>query len=586
MSEYRTAAQGYSTFALMRDLGARVYPYWDRFLLASLIRVIGDIAWLYPAIAAASIVDELVKGKAASWDVLLPLFVFLGIATILRSVSQPAHRLWAYWVAERVQLDVVVTSLEHLMRLDMVWHEKEGSGNKIQRIQNAASGMNRIIRMWFDMLIEIGVNFVGVLFVLSIIDIRLTWITIAFMVTYFPLSYFFGRKAALAALDVNKELEALGGVTYEVASNVRTVKILSLADDILKRVSQTATRVLGKIYIRISRYSGKNLILMLWAQLFNIGTLIFIAFCVIHGLYAVGIFVLFNRFFGQIRESVGELSDFSQEFMSSKLAIGRLNEMLRTEPAIDKRATRAFPEEWKIIRFENVSFSYGGGVVLKDITFTISRGEKIGIVGSSGAGKSTLFKLLLKERGEYEGEIYIDEVSLRDITRDSYFERVSAVLQDTEVFNLSLKDNIVMASKNSRGEEGFVSALRTAHVADFAATLPQQVDTIIGEKGVKLSGGERQRLGIARAIYKNPEILLMDEATSHLDSESEEKIRDSLSTFFEQVTAIVIAHRLSTIRAMDRILVIENGSIVESGSFTELIAKQGRFAELWEKQKL
>jgi ABC-type multidrug transport system fused ATPase/permease subunit len=204
----------------------------------------------------------------------------------------------------------------------------------------------------------------------------------------------------------------------------------------------------------------------------------------------------------------------------------------------------------------------------------------------SGAGKSTLLKLLLKEHENYEGDIVIDEVSLRKITKSSYFEHVAVVLQDTEVFNFTLRDNITISnSERAQDETQLQRSLDIAHVSDFIDTLPDGYDTIIGEKGVKLSGGERQRVGIARAVFKDPQLLLLDEATSHLDLESEEKIKDSLHLFFQDVTAVVIAHRLSTIREMDRIFVLEGGNILEQGSFEELHEKRGRFRELWDKQK-
>jgi ABC-type multidrug transport system fused ATPase/permease subunit len=161
------------------------------------------------------------------------------------------------------------------------------------------------------------------------------------------------------------------------------------------------------------------------------------------------------------------------------------------------------------------------------------------------------------------------------------------VLQDTEVFNFSLKENILLANATHANDFRLLKkALAVAHVDDFVGGLPHGIDTLIGEKGVKLSGGQRQRLGIARAIFKDPQLLFLDEATSHLDLESEEKIRDSLAHFFRGVTAVVIAHRLTTIRAMDRIVVMEQGRILEVGSFDELYEKRGRFWELWEKQRL
>ncbi len=247
----------------------------------------------------------------------------------------------------------------------------------------------------------------------------------------------------------------------------------------------------------------------------------------------------------------------------------------------------SMPENWRKIQLRDVSFSYGDKKILDKVTFTISRGEKIGVVGLSGAGKSTLFKLLLKERENYEGDILVDDVPLRSISKSNYFTHTAVVLQDTEVFNFSLRNNVTISNFDRNSDENLLEkALTVAHVSEFAKALPQGIDTLIGEKGVKLSGGEKQRVGVARAVFKDPELLLLDEATSHLDVESEEKIQDSLHKFFQSVTAIVITHRLTTIKEMDKILVLEEGKIIEQGSFSELHGQKGRFYELWEKQRL
>jgi ABC-type multidrug transport system fused ATPase/permease subunit len=238
------------------------------------------------------------------------------------------------------------------------------------------------------------------------------------------------------------------------------------------------------------------------------------------------------------------------------------------------------------LELKELSFSYGNKQVLHRLSLTIRRGERVGIVGVSGAGKSTLFKLLLKEHENYEGQILLGGVPLRHISRDELFSHSAVVLQDTEVFHFTLRDNITLANLPHAKDEALLEkALQVAHVTDFLPRMPEGVETYIGEKGIKLSGGEKQRVGIARAIFKQPEILFLDEATSHLDVESEEKIQDSLHQFFHSVTAVVIAHRLSTIKEMDRIVVLEEGRIVEEGSFDALHDRKGRFYELWEKQK-
>lgn len=264
-----------------------------------------------------------------------------------------------------------------------------------------------------------------------------------------------------------------------------------------------------------------------------------------------------------------------------------MKELLLVQPTIEGVGKLPFIPTWRTLKMREVSFAYRQRKVLKDVNLSIARGEKVGIVGFSGAGKSTLFKILLKLYEDYSGEITVDGVSLRDIERDSYIRNIAVVMQDTELFDLSLKDNIaIVAGEREADEAALKKALMVAHLDEMLPQLPQGVDTLIGEKGVRLSGGEKQRLGIARAVYKNPEILFLDEATPHLDADSERKIQDSLHQFFQHVTAVVIAHRLSTIKEMDRIVVLERGMIAEEGTFASLLRKKGIFHQLWEKQKL
>jgi len=295
------------------------------------------------------------------------------------------------------------------------------------------------------------------------------------------------------------------------------------------------------------------------------------------------------QYFRKTWENVEELAETTVQFAVARYGVARMKDILNEPIVIDKDADKKdFPSNWKTLHLQDLHFAYGKKEVLHSINLKIQRGEKIGIVGLSGAGKSTLFKLLLKEHENYTGDILFDSLRLRDIKRSSFFKHSSVVLQDTELFSFSLKDNIVLVNpKQEDNQELLESVISTTHISDFVSRLPHGIDTLIGEKGLRLSGGEKQRVGIARALFKQPQILFLDEATSHLDLESEEKIQDSLHQCFEQeITAIVIAHRLSTIKEMDRIIVLDQGKIIEQGSFDELYKKRGSFYGLWERQKL
>ncbi len=579
----------YSTGELIKDIWGFLRPYRGRFLFASSSRLIGVLASLYPAIAFATLVT-FISGyrQGISLHPIYIVFLLWSASVFLKGIGQFFSNNIGYNVAEKVDVDVSLKAIEHLFRLDIAWHEQENSGNKIKRIENGARALNDIIRMWFNNVIEITVSVVAINIIIFRFDHLIVLYLMVFLFVYFLISFSMRRKAVDAAYQVNIQDEQVHGLLFEGMNNIRTVKVMAIGTSILAIIRKATDELLHRVRVRIFWFQSRGALLTTIGNSCKVLISGVIFWGVLRGHYELGFLVLFNNYFSNLRVAIDDLSNMSQEFATNKIAVSRLKNILQ-EPIVidDDRKKVLLPSDWKVIHFSKVAFAYGDHAVLRDVSFDVRRGEKIGIVGLSGAGKSTLFKLLLKEREEFSGDISFDDISLKKMKAQAYFKHVSVVLQDTEVFNFSLRDNITMTNSMQKTNDRLLKqAIKTAHISDFLSKLPQGLDTLIGEKGIKLSGGERQRLGIARAIFKQPELLLLDEATSHLDLESEEKIQDSLHDFFKNVTAIVIAHRLTTIKEMDRILVIEQGRIVEQGSFNELYKKKGRFYDVWEKQKL
>lgn len=580
--------KNYTTTQLLRDVWHFLSPYKGRVIFATACRAIADVAWLFPAWGLAALVTFCSAWKFGESTSFM-WWIFAGWigATMIRAGGQYFSRQYGFGSGERAALDAKNALMQQLFALDMSWHERENTGNKMKRIERGSDAIDRLMRIWINSVIEMGIVFIGTVVMIGVTDRFIAVLTAAFLFSYILLNQKLLKKARLAAQQVNGKEEELSGVMFESVNNIRTAKVLGMTGSLLKRAERIGDDVFEKVRQRIFRFQSSAVILSVWSNLFRLAAFIIIVPGILVGKYEIGFLVIFNFYFGRIIDIASSFSDTVQDLTMQKFAVARMVEILRVESFPDgEDSVRNFPPNWKTISVRDLSFSYGNDEVLHGISFDLHRGERLGLVGLSGAGKSTLFKLLLKENEDYTGEILVEDVPLRSIKKSSYYQRATVVLQETEVFNLSLRENILLANPKKKDETSLKKALNIAHVTSFLHRLPRGVETAIGEKGVKLSGGERQRVGIARAVFKEPEILFLDEATSHLDVESEEKIQDSLHTFFKSVTALVIAHRLTTIKEMDRILVLEGGRIIESGTFAELYDQKGRFYELWEKQKL
>jgi ATP-binding cassette subfamily B protein len=458
----------------------------------------------------------------------------------------------------------------------------------MERITKGHEAVDALIRMVFDYVIEIVINLTGMLIIFSFFDVAVTFGVLAFGIIYCLGALLLSRRAAREQYRANIRWEHTAGAAYETVANIRTVKMMALEANLLARVDDMIGKLFEAIRRRIFWYRVWQFSTVMMAEMFRFGAVAVIALGVIYGRYELGFLVLFYAYFNRIWESIHELATVSDQFTKYQFSIQRVIEVLDEPITIsDDTGKRHLPEDWQQIGIKNLSFAYDDTKALDDVSLTIRRGEKVGIVGLSGSGKSTLFKLLLKQYEDFSGEILIDETPLQKISNASYLASVATVLQETELFHLSLAENIAIGGQQSNHDDDRLHrAIEVAHIDAFLAKLPKGTETRVGEKGVKLSGGEKQRVGIARAVYKNPQILFLDEATSHLDVESEKNIQAALHQFFQEVTAVVIAHRLSTIKEMDRIVVLENGRVIEEGSFNELMEREGRFFELWQQQLL
>ncbi len=579
----------YKNSQFLRDVWSYIKPYKGRFFFASFCRLVADLANLYPAFAYAGIVTFLSDWHSGdsmrpAWTFLITWAVFMGIQV----VGAWSAKHIGYSLAEKAGTDAFSAGISHLVALDTRQHEQEGAGIKLKRVQRGRDAINKIIRSWFTILIEVAVMMLGTFLIVSRIDMMTGIIFAGFIVSYTGLAFSFARKPTSATHYEGIQEEKVQNASFEIISNIRTVRSLGVGSYLLQLLTTDINELYERITKRIFWFRMQGGVLSIWFRYYKIASFAFIIYGISQGRLEIGFLILFNVYFNRITDTAEELSETSQDLMIAKNNLWRLQEMLKFPARAGIIAPSAFPPDWQTLTINKAQFGYSKEQsVLNGVTFSIKRGERIGIVGSSGAGKSTLFKLLLKEYDAFGGSISIDETPIQTIGEQGYFAKVAVVLQDTEVFNLSLRENIITANPAQKDNEKlFNHAVEISHIKDFIHKLPQSYDTVIGEKGFKLSGGERQRLGIARAIFKQPDILLLDEATSHLDIENEEKIRDSLHQVFQHITAVVIAHRLTTIKEMDRILVLENGAIIEEGTFEELYAHKGRFFDLWEKQKL
>lgn len=494
-------------------------------------------------------------------------------------------------VYEKAARALTLFSISHINSLPLEWHERNESGKKLQRVMSGRRGLQELTRhLRWDIFALIGqVVAIGVSFFMVDMPGYYLGLYILFAAMYGSASWYFARPYLALYNRFNQTFENLLGGVYEFVSTIRTVKSFNLENYVEERglvlEGQGQHAIVHAFFQNLLRWSIVNGIAGIWLTIFaGLGFKLTLEGAMSPGVFAATFFLAF-RLWSEL-EVIAAIQEKIYEYGNG---ISRLIDTLRiTANKLDVEPLQSLPGAWARMDLRGVNFSYGEGddkgQGVFDISFTVRRGEKIAFVGESGAGKSTLVKLLMKQMLPDSGAICVDNVDLRHVPSQEWLRQIGFVPQDVELFNMSIRDNILI-DRPDIDETVYREALEQAALSEFIERLPEGDQTLIGERGIKLSGGQRQRLGIARALVRQSEIIIFDEATSSLDSLSEKKIHFAMEHSFAGHTVFLVAHRLSTVRHVDRVIVLERGRIIEEGSFAALIARPGGvFARLWDIQ--
>ena len=552
-------AIGFVLMAINR-VASLVLPYSTRFLIDNVI-----------VKRQSQLLERLVLGV-----LLATLIQGITSFSLTQLLSKAAQRLITE-LRQRVQ--------SHVGRLSVSFHDSTKSGVLVSRIMSDVEGVRNLIGTGL-------VDLVGGLLTATIAFVVLLRISTLMTGLAFGFLLFFGFALKKAFQTIRPIFRERGKITAEVTGRlaeslggIRVVKGYHAEEREDRGFASGVTRLLDNVMRTLTASSVMGLSASVLLGVVGAVIMFVGARQILAGSLTIGGFFTYTLFMGFLIAPIMQIVQIGTQLTEALAGLERTHEILK-ESAEDRdpRRTIKLPEIEGNIDFADVSFSYDGvRTVLNDISFYASPGTVTALVGSSGSGKSTMIGLISAFYVPTKGAVLVDGVDLSTVRLESYRTQLGVVLQESFLFDGSIRENVAF-SRPDATEEGVMRACRIARVDEFAESFADKYDTIVGERGVKLSGGQRQRISIARAILAEPRILILDEATSSLDSESEQMIQEGLSYLMRGRTTFVIAHRLSTIRRADQILVVEQGKIVERGTHEELYALQGRYHELYTKQ--
>ncbi len=556
--------------------------YWPRFLGAAVaMLLVSGITALLAYLVKPFLDDVFFKKNLQMLYVLPPLLVALYTA---KGGLSFFHTYQMHYIGLRIVTLLRDKLFRHLQAQPHAFFDQEATGVLMSRVVYDVLLLQDSVAKVITSLFKDVFTLVGLTAVIFYQDWQLAFIAIL----VFPIAAYiitrFGKRLRKLARESQKSVAQLNLLLQENFTGQRIVKAFAREDFEAVRFAGANEHFRQvQMKLRVMRELSSPVMELLGA----LGMAVIISYGgyhVIQGSTTPGTFFSFLAALLMLYTPIRGLGSAQNSIQEALAAAQRVFSVLDLEPAIMDRpgAPALFPLA-RDITYREVAFSYGEDSVLRDIDFTVRKGDVVALVGPSGAGKTTLLSLLPRFYEVTSGAVLIDGVDIREVSLASLRAHIGVVTQQTILFNETVRYNVAYGRLEATESE-IIQALRAAHAYDFVMAMPQGLDTVIGEQGVRLSGGERQRLAIARALLKDPPILILDEATSSLDSESEREVQQALDRLIEGRTTLVIAHRLSTVRHADRLVVMDGGHIVETGTHEELLGVDGLYKRLYDMQ--
>ncbi|MCR4406740.1 MAG: ABC transporter ATP-binding protein/permease [Anaerolineae bacterium] len=568
---------------VLRRLFLFVIPYWKTLLVDSFLLLGRAGIELIPPLFYKAIVDEVIGTRD-----LTRLGVFAGALVgtyVLQALINIGDMYIRHALGERFILDLRVRLYAYLQRLSLSFFERTSTGELMSRVTNDVNALEQFVTHGSALTAVDLLRLVGSAFVLLLLDWRLALLVLLPVpVLAVSLRYFNTRVRPI----YRRVRDRLGDVNARLQDNLSGIRVIQSFGQEERELERFASE--SENYYR-ARVQG----IRYWSTFFpamgfvaSMGSVIVLAvgaLMVLRGELSLGTMVAFLSYITSFYEPINRLTEVDNVFQEAIAAGERIFELLDATAEIkDTPDAIELSHVQGEVAFHNVCFRYNtGDEVLQDVSFQMRPGEMVALVGPSGAGKTSIANLLCRFYDPIRGQITLDGHDLRKIKLASLRDQVAVVLQDTFLFNTTVRENLLYGKPDATEEE-LIAAARAAYAHDFIEALPEGYDTVIGERGVKLSGGQKQRLALARAILADPRILILDEATSSVDAEAEYLIQRALESVLKGRTALVIAHRLSTIRNADKIIALEDGRIIEVGDHRELMQRGGLYSQLYRRQ--
>ncbi|MDA5559635.1 ABC transporter ATP-binding protein [Exiguobacterium sp. MMG028] len=568
-----------STWKTFFQLFKIANPPKGLFVGAILISLLQAVASLAIPLILQRVVDRW------SSDLLTPEWIaYFLFAFLVQVITSALSIYWLHIVGQRVVANLRTTLWDHLIKLPIPFYDGIKSGELVSRLNNDTTTLQQLLSEQSVRLLTSFVSVIGAVAILFTLDWQMTLVILFSVPTTLVIVIPLGRKLRVIAKETQQELGNLSGFFAELLGEIRLVKSQA-TEQMEVRTGKVKIETLFDYGVKEGRIQA-ILIPLLNVTLTGmlIAILGFGAYRVSTGALSTGELLAFMLYVFQIITPLITMSEFLTRLQKARGATERIAELLDVRP--EPYSTYQESIEQADLSFENVTFHYGTEPVLQELSLHVSPGATTAIVGRSGAGKTTLFSLVEQFYTPTEGSIRYGNRDIQTYARDTWRQIVGYVAQDSPVLSGSVRTNIVYGLQRKVSDEEIKEACEMANAWSFIEVMPNQLETEIGERGIRLSGGQRQRLAIARALLRNPQILLLDEATSSLDSESERVVQEALDRLMVGRTTLVIAHRLSTVRHANQIVVLEDGRISGIGKHEQLLNENALYQRLVSQQLL